>query len=550
MRIQHSRISRVMAALAAVATALPPSLPVTAGPAMEKLFLIMKAKGTLSQEEYDALVAASREEDKEREKVLAAAAASAPAAPSATPAVPAAAPAASTAALEKRLAQTESKVGHLENALGQTGDAALEKRLSQTENKVGNLENAMTHTTGQIEEIAKITDNTSPSTLSTAELDSMLADKWYERLKLKGYLQMRNESILHAEGGPLFVANDPFANQQSSLGLRRARFTLSGDITKNIYVFIQPEFFSNIGTTSGTQAVLQARNFYSDISLDPAREFRVRIGLQKLPYGFQTLQSSQNRLALERPEAIDSAVENQHDMGAFFMWAPYKIRERFKDLVKMGLRGTGDYGVVAFGAYSGQGINRPDVNAMPHWMGRVTYPFEFDNGQFLELSLQGYVGQFVPGTAPIAGVGTPTVSNTRGIADRRVAISAILYPQPFGLETEWNWGQGPQLSTDMRTITSASLSGGYVQAVYRHVFASQREFIPFARWQSYDGGRKFATNAPADKVNEVGFGFRFIPYPELELTAMYMHGTRTNTNVAPYSNVNYDYLGIQAQVNF
>lgn len=550
MRLQHSRIARVLAAFAAVAIALPPSLPLTAGPAMEKLFQIMKAKGTISQEEYDMLVAASREEDKERDKA-AAATASVAATPAPTAPAPAGAqPPASTAALEKRLAQTESKVGHLENALSQTGAVSLEKRLSQTESKVGNLENAMTHTAGQIEEIAKVTDNTSPSTMSTAELDSMLADKWYERLKLKGYLQMRTESILHAEGAPLFVANDPFANQQSSLGLRRARFTLSGDITKNIYVFIQPEFFSNVGVTGGTQAVVQARNFYSDISLDPAREFRVRIGLQKLPYGFQTLQSSQNRLALERPEAIDSAVENQHDMGAFLMWAPYKIRERFKDLVKMGLRGTGDYGVVAFGAYSGQGINRPDVNAMPHWMGRVTYPFEFDNGQFVEFSLQGYAGQFVPGTAPIAGVGTPTVANTRGLADRRMAISAIIYPQPFGLEAEWNWGQGPQLSRDMTSINVASLSGGYVQGVYRHVFSSQRELIPFVRWQTYNGGRKFATNAPADKVNEVGFGFRFIPFPELELTAMYMHGSRTNTNVAPYSNVNYDYVGLQAQVNF
>lgn len=548
MRIQHSRIARVLAALAAVVVALPPSLPVAAGPAMEKLFLIMKAKGSLSQEEYDMLVAASREEDKEREKATVAAAPT-PAVP--TPATPAPAPGltANTSTLEKRLAQTESKVGHLENALNHTGVTPLEKRLAETEGKVGNLENAISNTRGQVEELTKVTDNTSPSTMSVAELDTLLADKWYERLKLKGYLQMRSESVLHQDGGPLFVANDPFASSQAGLGLRRARFTLSGDITNRIYIFIQPEFFSNIGTTSGTQSVLQARNFYTDISLDPAREFRVRLGLQKLPYGFQTLQSSQNRLALERPEAIDSAVENQHDMGVFLMWAPYEIRERFKGLVKMGLRGTGDYGLIALGAYSGQGINRPDANGMPHFMGRVTYPFEFDNGQFFEVSLQGFAGQFVPTTAAIGGV-TPTVSNTRGLVDRRVAVSAILYPQPFGLESEWNWGQGPQLSNDMHTITSASLSGGYVQAIYRHVFASQKEFIPFVRWQTYNGGRKFATNAPSDKVNEIGFGMRFIPYPELEISAMFMHGNRTNTNVAPYSNVNYDYVGLQAQVNF
>ncbi|MFZ2280797.1 MAG: porin [Prosthecobacter sp.] len=542
MRLKHSRISRVMAALAAVAIALPPSLPVAAGPAMEKLFSIMKAKGTLSQEEYDMLVAASREEDKERDK----------AAVAATPAPAASAPAAgstaNTSALEKRLAQTESKVGNLENALNRAGGTTLEKRLSQTESKVGDLENVISTTRGQIEDISKITDNTSPSTMSAAELDTLLADKWYERLKMKGYLQVRADSVMHEDGGQLHVQNDSFANDQSSIGVRRGRLAFSGDLTNHVYLYFQADLFGGVNGNGG----VQARDYYADVSLDPAREHRVRLGLSKVPYGHSILQSSQNRLALERPEAISTAVESERDFGVYYMYAPYEIRERFKNLVKMGLRGSGDYGMIAFGAFSGQGINKPDTNGQPHWAARATYPFEFDNGQFLELSVQGYAGKFNTTTAAIPGVGTPANGNggNRGFTDARVGISAILYPQPFGIETEWNWGKGPQLSNDMRTITSSSLSGGYVQANYRHVFANQREIIPFARWQTYNGGRKFAVNAPKDKVNEVGFGFRYIPYPELELTAMFMHGMRTNTNVAPYSNVNYDYLGVQAQVNF
>ena len=543
MRLEHSRISRVLAALAAIAVALPPSLPVTAGPAMEKLFFIMKAKGTLSQEEYDTLVAASREEDKERDKAVAVV-------PTPAALAPAAAPTASTSALEKRLAQTESKVGHLENALKPTGgDPSLEKRLSQTESKVGSLESVITTTRGQVEEISKITDNTSPSTMSKGELDSLLADKWYERLKLKGYLQVRSESILHDTGG-LAVENDPFANHTSSIGIRRGRVAYSGDLTSHLYVYAQMDFFGTVSATNGTNYVVQARDYYADISLDPAREHRFRLGLSKIPFGFATMQSSQNRLALERPEAIDTAVENQRDFGAYYMWAPYAIRERFKDLVKMGLRGSGDYGVVALGTYAGNGINRPDNNGEMHYLGRVTYPFEFSNGQFLELGVQGYWGRFLPTTAAIAGVGTPTVANSHGITDSRVAVSGILFPQPFGIETEWNWGRGPVLSRDMHTIAAGNLSGGYIQPAYRHVFANQKELIPFVRWQTYNGGRKFANNAPVDKVNEIGFGFRYIPYPELELTAMFMHGNRTNTNVAPYTNTSYDYLGIQAQVNF
>ena len=513
MRITHSRISRVLAALAAVTIALPPSLPIAASPAMEKLFFILKSKGSLTQDEYDMLVAASRADEKEKER-------SAP------------------------VAATSTTQG--------SSSSALERRISQTESKVDNLENAISNTRGQVEEISKITDNTSPSTMSAAELDTLLADKWYERLKMKGYLQVRADSVLHEDGGQLHIQNDPFASDQSSIGIRRGRLAFSGDVTNHLYLYFQADYFASVNATNGSQNVLQARDYYADISLDPAREHRVRMGLSKVPYGFATMQSSQNRLALERPEAISTAVEGERDFGAYYMWAPYEIRERFKNLVKMGLRGSGDYGLIAIGAFSGQGINRPDTNGQPHWLARATYPFEFDNGQFLEIGVQGYAGKFNTTTAAIPGVGTPTNGNgnNRGFTDARVGISAILYPQPFGIETEWNWGKGPVLSNDMRTINSASLSGGYVQANYRHVFASQKELIPFVRWQTYNGGRKFATNAPRDKVDEVGFGFRFIPYPELELTAMFMHGVRTNTNVAPYRNVNYDYLGLQAQVNF
>lgn len=532
MRIKRSRSSHALAALAAAVIALPPQLPVMAGPAMEKLFLLMKAKGTLTQEEYDMLVAASREEDKEREKTVAAAPSTPPApAQKSAPAPKPAAPAPAVPAFEI------NQMAH--------NSAVMEKRLSQTENKVQNLENAISTTKGQVEELSKVTDYTSPSTLSAAELDGLLADKWYERIKLRGWLQFRNEAVMHDTGG-LFVMNDPFANHQSSLGIRRARLIFSGDVSSRLYVNTEFEFFAGVASNYA----LQSRTFYADISLDPAREHRFRVGLSKIPFGFQTLQSDQTRLSLERAEAIDSAVENQSDMGVYYMWAPYHIRERFKDLVKMGLRGSGDYGVVAVGAYAGNNLNQPDNNGQTYWVGRVTYPFEFDNGQFLELSLQGYWGRYLPSTTGIAGVGTPTVANSHGVTDSRVAVSTILYPQPFGLESEWNWGRGPALSRDMRTITSDSLSGGYVQSSFRHVFANQRELIPFVRWQTYNGGRKFAANAPMDKVNEFGFGFRFIPYQEVELTAMYMHGTRTNTNVAPYNTTNYDYLGIQAQVNF
>jgi hypothetical protein len=67
------------------------------------------------------------------------------------------------------------------------------------------------------------------------------------------------------------------------------------------------------------------------------KEYRVRIGQSKVPYGFENLQSSQNRLSLDRNDALNSAVVNER-FRCFLYWAPSKIRERFAMLVKMATR--------------------------------------------------------------------------------------------------------------------------------------------------------------------------------------------------------------------
>jgi|JI6StandDraft_1071083.scaffolds.fasta_scaffold00721_3 hypothetical protein len=539
---------RLLSLFTAATVALTPASPILASQAMEQLFSIMKAKGSITQAEHDMLLAAMRADE-------AKAAAVTPASVAAP--VVSAAPDGSNAALEKRLAAQDARIKQLESALNGTKSkveqiAANTKPADGIAGKVEKLEDILMGTKGQVEELSRITDNTSPSTMNKAELDELLADKWYERMKLRGYAQFRYESVLDEENGTLNVPNDALANDLQTFGLRRGRMVFSGDVTNHLYMYVQADYFANL---SGTSA-LQARDYYADVSLDSAREFRVRFGQSKVPYGWSNMQSSQNRLALERPDAINSAVEGERDIGAYLMWAPYEIRNRFKDIVKMGLRGSGDYGLVAIGAYSGNGLNRADNNGQPHYLARVTYPFEFPNGQFFEIGAQAYTGKFLSSTQKFSDAAAPTIAE-KGVRDQRVGISAILYPQPFGLEAEWNWGQGPVLSDDMKTITSGDLSGGYIQASYRHIFSDQQELIPFVRWQHYDGGRKFATNAPRNNVDELGVGLRYIPYPELELTLMYTHGSRTNTTSSTaaaaadhYKDVKADYIGLQAQINF
>src|SRR5690606_27063174 len=117
------------------------------------------------------------------------------------------------------------------------------------------------------------------------------------------------------------------------------------------------DFASSPG--GGAMNFVQIRDAYFDVGLDKKNEFRFRIGQSKVPFGFENLQSSQNRLPLDRNDALNSAVSNERDIGVFFYWAPEKIRKRFSMLVREGYKGTGDYGVFGLGVYNGQTANRP-----------------------------------------------------------------------------------------------------------------------------------------------------------------------------------------------
>jgi hypothetical protein len=276
------------------------------------------------------------------------------------------------------------------------------------------------------------------------------------------------------------------------------------------------------------------------------------LGQSKVPFGWTNLQSSSNRAPFERADSINSAVAGERDYGAFFMWTPPEARERFRDLAP--LKGTGDYGVAAFGIYAGQGPNRPDLNGLLHVMGRVTYPFKTASGKFFELGLQGYHGKFVviPQPIPVGGTTVTPVQPLRGAIDQRIGVTAVWYPQPLGIETEWNIGRGPELSADFQTIDARFLNGGYVQINYRHTRQGTTNLFPFARWNYYDGGFKFARNAPNDRVNELDFGIEFSPWPEIEITPLYSHTfLRTRVGFFPYEITrNANRLGLQVQWNY
>src|SRR5690606_26012090 len=128
-----------------------------------------------------------------------------------------------------------------------------------------------------------------------------------------------------------------------------------------------------------------------DVGLDAKNEFRFRIGQSKVPFGFENMQSSQNRLPLDRNDGLNSALRNERDLGIFFYWAPEKIRQRFSMLTREGYKGSGDYGVLGFGVYNGQTANLEDLNNKKHVVLRLAYPFEIGS-QIFEPGIQAYTG--------------------------------------------------------------------------------------------------------------------------------------------------------------
>jgi hypothetical protein len=320
-------------------------------------------------------------------------------------------------------------------------------------------------------------------------------------VNIRGYLQVRNTTMLGGdEGINLFsdrsVGDDRSnGDQDKNILIRRARVILYGDIGERLYYYIQPDFASSVGGTSNSNAgsgnFAQLRDAYGDLKLTKDNVHRIRVGQSKVPYGFENLQSSQNRLALDRADALNSALKDERDLGAFYYYTPIATQELFKEIGKLGLKHSGDYGQFGFGFYNGQGANNRDRNDNYHMVVRYTHPWKTESGQIYEAGIQAYTGDYVPvstgayrnniGAKTIAQVNalgcgsTPTLNSAgavtgttsastaanpfknctprtaaegaNGFKDERVAVSFMMYPQPFGLQGEWTCSTSNGTST-------------------------------------------------------------------------------------------------------
>ncbi|MEO5601163.1 MAG: porin [Cyclobacteriaceae bacterium] len=368
--------------------------------------------------------------------------------------------------------------------------------------------------------------------------------EWYKKISIRGYAQLRYNQ--------LFVSNPDLSCEQCDRSwgknggffFRRIRLIFYGQIHERVYIYVQPDFASS--PVSGVLNFAQIRDAYFDVGLDKSNEFRVRFGQSKVPFGFENLQSSQNRLPLDRNDALNSAVSNERDLGVFFYWAPKKIRERFSYLVNSGLKGSGDYGIFGLGIHNGQTANRNEANRDPHIVSRISYPFQISDKQFIEPGIQAYRGKTVVSTISTGVTGNPDFE----YIDQRVAASLVIYPQPFGLTAEYNVGTGPEYNPQTNNVDQKNLEGGYVLASYMMAFKEQF-IIPFARYHYYKGGKKHERDARSFRVKELEVGVEWQPIKNFEVVAMYtISARRFEDALLPDNFQEGSLLRLQFQANF
>jgi hypothetical protein len=435
---------------------------------------------------------------------------------------------------------------------------SLAERLESAEAAIASLREENERLTESYDSVAESLDDFKEADEET---------QWYDKIQLRGYAQFRYNHVTHFDPGsaPAQHASDSSIEENNEFLIRRARLIFYGDITDHLYVYVQPDFAANTDGSTDNIHFAQLRDWYGDVYLDEEKVHRFRVGQSKIPYGWENLQSSQNRLPLDRGDSFNSAARNERDLGVFYYWTPEGAQDLFKYIQDENLKGSGNYGVFGFGAYNGQGGSLRELNDELHLISRLAIPYQFDNGQIIESGIQGYTGRYVVGSAAIAplGVGPAAVpTGTRnqpagadeGILDQRLGVNFVHYPQPLGVYAEWTVGRGPELNAEQTAVERASLQGGQVQLYYRYVSQCNGEFWPFMRWQHYRGGYKSAANAPAAEIDEWSLGLEWQIRKEMEFVTEYLITDRTNTRAfstgESYNQFVGDVLRFQFQLNF
>ena len=306
------------------------------------------------------------------------------------------------------------------------------------------------HASGFVGALCAIAAVCAAPVVSRAQDSTATTRPWYDRLSISGYAQFRYNRLLETNDRLKCPTCDRSIGDNGGFFLRRARISISAQVSDRVSVSIQPDFTTEVG---GRENTLVLRHYYADIYLDSAKTFRARVGQSEVPTGFEAVQSSARRAPFDRADAMESSAPGEQDLGVFFFWTPADARRRIREVASPELKGTGDYGVVAVGVYNGQGGNRAEMNDAPHVIARVAYPFRVGS-RYLEANGYAYGGTYtIAPSQRAAGVG-----GADDFTDQRVGASLVLFPQPFGAQAEWTTGRGPEYDAPSNAITEQHLN--------------------------------------------------------------------------------------------
>lgn len=380
---------------------------------------------------------------------------------------------------------------------------------------------------------------------------------WYDRIQVRGYVQMRvNEVLSDRAAVPAGISrlrsvHDSAVGEPGNFTLRRARLVVQGDVSDRFSIYMQGDLAAAVNAQSNGERrehFFQLRDAYGDVHFAD-RTVKVRLGQSKVPFGWENLQSSSNRLSLDRADAANSAVPGERDLGVVVYYTPPAVQRVWDRLAKDGQKLFGNYGAFGVGIFNGQGINRTEKNDGLMKVALATWPFELDGlggafrGQVLELGVQGMLNRIQP---ELRSGGVSAAS----FADNRVNLHAVLYPAPFGLQAEWTFGRSAEWSPARLAIGEGNLRGGYVQAMYRIKDSAVGPIMPYARVQTYRGGWKAATNAPRISTDEIELGVEWQPLKEVELTMAYARMKRAEADERRTGRAVGDVLRAQVQFSY
>jgi hypothetical protein len=118
--------------------------------------------------------------------------------------------------------------------------------------------------------------------------------KWNDLINIRGYAQVRYNRIGETNTNLRCEQCDRSWGGDGGFFFRRIRIIFFGNIHERVFFYIQPDFASSPG--GDRQQFSQIRDAYFDVALDKKKSFRFRFGQSKVPFGFENLQSSQNRI--------------------------------------------------------------------------------------------------------------------------------------------------------------------------------------------------------------------------------------------------------------